>query len=476
MAAVSRSCSSILQKHGLEVVKKIGEGSFGQALLVQDSAHSKLVCKMIDVSQASAKEVQDTRKEAQLLAAFKHPFIVEYRANFLDAGWLCILMAFCEGGDLTTQVEIARGEKRRIAESQVLRWMTQALLALKHIHDKHVLHRDLKSSNFFLSKAGNLKMGDFGIAKVLSHTQAVARTQIGTPYYLSPEVCQEKPYGWPSDIWAMGVILHELCALKLPFDGGSNMVILVQSIVRGTAPPLPEEYSDFVKRLCFDMLQKNPAHRPSAGAILNSPPMQSIVQQFFEEAKQKAAKDSAAAEPVAPDMQAYRSGDLVEYYSNTHNSWVPAVVTGVDGEGRVVLDVKPNTWMSREQQSQQLRPRTQVPDEVPPAAEAPSKGCSTMVFEQMLQQVEPASPPTAPQAHFVEEPGQELAAAAAAKIGIEAARSLEDEYSSLLEELECGLDSEQQGSPATGDGYKAVIDDLAGSLTQAELDMLNDGM
>merc|ERR1719188_1932947 len=220
MVLPHRDIGGLLKRHSYTEIKKIGEGSFGRALLVQSDEGHKLVCKMVDVSQASTKETQDAVKEGRLLAAFKHPYVVRYRESFIDSGWLCILMDYCEGGDLTKQIEVARKARRNIPEEQILRWMTQALLALKYIHDKHVLHRDLKSGNFFLSKAGNLKMGDFGIAKVLNCTQAVARTQIGTPFYLSPEVCQEKPYAWASDIWAMGVILFELFALKLPFDGG----------------------------------------------------------------------------------------------------------------------------------------------------------------------------------------------------------------------------------------------------------------
>ena len=81
---------------------------------------------MVDVREASGKELQDFRKEAQLLASFKHPFIVDYRSNFLDGGYLCIFMAYCEGGDLATQISLARDAQRRIAEAQVLRWMTQA--------------------------------------------------------------------------------------------------------------------------------------------------------------------------------------------------------------------------------------------------------------------------------------------------------------------------------------------------------------
>merc|ERR1719221_1687765 len=221
-------------------------------------------------------------------------------------------MDYCEGGDLTSQVEAARKVKRYIQEAQVLRWITQALLALKYIHDKHVLHRDLKSGNFFLSRAGNLKMGDFGIAKVLGSTCAVAMTQIGTPYYLSPEVCQDKPYAWASEIWAMGIILFELCALQLPFgaNSGQNMIALVQAIVRGPTPHLPEEYSEFVRRLCHDMLNKNPGLRPSAGAILARPELQVIVQGFFEEARQKAEKEGKAQQqaPREEGSGAYQIG------------------------------------------------------------------------------------------------------------------------------------------------------------------------
>ncbi|CAJ1343166.1 unnamed protein product, partial [Effrenium voratum] len=229
-------------------------------------------------------QFQDAIKESRLLAALKHPYIVRYRHSFHEQGWLCIFMDYCEGGDLSKIIESAKRRSQRLPEEQVLRWITQALLALKYIHEKHVLHRDLKSGNFFISSSGNLKMGDFGIAKVLSSTLACARTQIGTPYYLSPEVCQEKPYAWPSDIWAMGCILYELCALKVPFDA-PNISTLVQRICRGPTPALPSSYSDFLRQLNTEMLSRNPAHRPSAETILQRPPMQAMVKHMLEEAQ-----------------------------------------------------------------------------------------------------------------------------------------------------------------------------------------------
>jgi len=390
MAVAHRDVHGLLRKHNYSEVRKIGEGSFGKAILVQDVEGKQLVCKMVDVSQASARETQDAVKEGKLLAALKHPYIVRYRENFIDSGWFCILMDFCEGGDLTKQIEQAKRKRQPLSEEQILRWFTQAMLALKYIHDKHVLHRDLKPGNFFLSKTGNLKMGDFGIAKVLSCTLACARTQIGTPYYLSPEVCQEKPYTWPSDIWAMGCILYEMCALKVPFDA-PNISGLVQKICRGPTPTVTG-YSEFTRDLCKEMLSRTSTARPSAEDILARARIQGIVRIMWEEAQaQQAAQqpdpgkgsshgsekgsDAADGPAMAPRLPVggvpqavpsgpygesagtYRKNSLVEYHSSTHKDWLPASVVNVDSEGSIIIDLKPNTWISKEEQAHKVRRR-----------------------------------------------------------------------------------------------------------------------
>lgn len=119
---------------------------------------------------------------------------------------------------------------------------TQICLAIKHIHDRKILHRDLKSQNVFMTRSGIAKLGDFGIAKVLSSTADNAKTIVGTPYYLSPEIIENKPYNFKSDIWSLGVLLYEMCALKPPFNGASLHILALQ-IVRGVYQPLPAHYS-----------------------------------------------------------------------------------------------------------------------------------------------------------------------------------------------------------------------------------------
>ena len=96
-------------------------------------------------------------------------------------------------------------------------------------------------------------MGDFGIARVLRHTVDVARSMVGTPYYLSPEIIEGRPYSFKSDIWSLGVMLYELCALKPPFEG-SSMHLLSMKIVRGNYPALPMQFSRELKTLISQML------------------------------------------------------------------------------------------------------------------------------------------------------------------------------------------------------------------------------
>jgi NIMA (never in mitosis gene a)-related kinase len=121
-------------------------------------------------------------------------------------------------------------------------------LALKHLHDRKILHRDIKCQNVFLTKSSIIKLGDFGIARVLNHTLEVARSMVGTPYYLSPEIYEGRPYAFKSDIWSLGVLLYELLALKPPFDG-INMHFLGMKVVKGEYSPLPSHYSREVKTL-----------------------------------------------------------------------------------------------------------------------------------------------------------------------------------------------------------------------------------
>ena len=121
-------------------------------------------------------------------------------------------------------------------------------MALEYVHGRKILHRDLKSQNIFLTANNTIKLGDFGISKVLENTNDQALTVQGTPYYMSPEVCESKPYNYASDVWALGCILYELCTLKHAFSS-ENLLGLVFKIVRDKQEPIPDIYSADLKKL-----------------------------------------------------------------------------------------------------------------------------------------------------------------------------------------------------------------------------------
>lgn len=262
-------------------VKKIGEGSFGKALLVKKKSDGKqYVIKEIGISKMSPKEREESRKEVKVLAQLKHPNIVSYQESFEENGNLYIVMDYCEAGDLYKKINSQRGIQ--LPEEQVLDYFVQICLAIKHVHDRKILHRDLKSQNIFLTKSGIVKLGDFGIARVLHSTVELARTAIGTPYYLSPEICENRPYNNKSDIWSLGCVLYELLTLKHAFEAG-NMKNLVLKIIRGSYPPIPYKYSADIRGLVAQMLKRNAHDRPSVNSILKKPFIQKRIEKFLSQ-------------------------------------------------------------------------------------------------------------------------------------------------------------------------------------------------
>ena len=137
----------------------------------------------------------------------------------------------------------------------------------------------MKSQNVFLTSNGTLKLGDFGISKVLESTMDKAETMVGTPYYMSPEMYENNPYTHKSDIWALGCILYELCTLKRAFHA-DNIVSLVFKIIKEDIKPIPKHYSSDLAKFVKKILDKNPKVRPSMTQIFKEPIIRKTMQEF----------------------------------------------------------------------------------------------------------------------------------------------------------------------------------------------------
>ncbi|XP_059198844.1 serine/threonine-protein kinase Nek5-like isoform X2 [Centropristis striata] len=255
-----------------EVVRQIGEGAFGKAFLVRDrggGGDRQCVVKQINLRKMSAREKEGSKKEVTLLSKMKHPNIVAFISSFQEKGSLYIVMEYCDGGDLMKKINLQRGVF--FTEEKVVDWFVQISLGLKHIHDRKILHRDIKAQNIFLTNGGmKAKLGDFGIARMLNNTMELARTCVGTPYYLSPEICESRPYNNKTDIWSLGCVLYELCTLRHPFEG-SSLRQLVGKICRGRYNPVPSRYSYDLRLLATQLFKVNPRDRPSISSVLRRP-------------------------------------------------------------------------------------------------------------------------------------------------------------------------------------------------------------
>ncbi|KAG6811752.1 hypothetical protein H0H92_005949 [Tricholoma furcatifolium] len=275
-----------------ETLDVIGNGSFGIIRKVRRKSDGLIFArKELNFERMNERDRKQIVAEVNILKDLEHDHIVRYHDRYVDrdAGILYILMEYCGGGDLSTVIKQAARSNRPIPEDKIWSYFLQLLLALNYCHHPNgharngsgfngfenvgtsnraqILHRDLKPDNVFLDTADKVKLGDFGLSRALTQTN-FANTYVGTPYYMSPELMQEKAYDTKSDIWSLGCVIYELCALKPPFHEAKTHQELSNCIRNGRIPPLPRGYSQTLASVIKSMLSLNPAMRPSAAQLL----------------------------------------------------------------------------------------------------------------------------------------------------------------------------------------------------------------
>jgi serine/threonine protein kinase len=253
------------------VEKPIGAGNYGEVVLVRHNKSGQtFVCKKVNLANKNPQQQKESENEVRTMSKVKHPNIVGFIDAFVEKRVLHIVMEYADGSDLEKFLLDTIKRKVVVPEERIIAIFTQIALALRQLHKQHLLHRDLKSANVFLTAAGEVKLGDFGFSKQLTYTMALASTICGTPYYFSPELCQKLPYNNKSDVWSLGVILYELINLRKPFEARNLPELRKRVVTEEPAPFNAPHVSEDLKQLCLSMLRKSSSTRPSVEQVLQS--------------------------------------------------------------------------------------------------------------------------------------------------------------------------------------------------------------
>eukprot|EP01065_Artemidia_motanka_P026670 TRINITY_DN3185_c4_g1_i1.p1 TRINITY_DN3185_c4_g1~~TRINITY_DN3185_c4_g1_i1.p1 ORF type:complete len:495 (+),score=186.91 TRINITY_DN3185_c4_g1_i1:219-1703(+) len=234
------------------------------------------------------RDLVDAQNEVEVLRSLNHPNITRFVESWECSKRIVIVMEYADGGDLAIRIRRQRLREQPFSESEIMAFFIQASLALKYLHFRKTLHRDVKCLNVFLTSTDVVKLGDFGSAKHVG-TVGIANTVCGTYNYFSPELSRNEPYSSKSDIWALGVVLYELITLgQKPFQA-PDLRGLMLSINTDEPIPLPchDEHSDGVRDTCLRMLAKDPLERPGIVAVLTSQYMRQQLEEFAKMAQLK---------------------------------------------------------------------------------------------------------------------------------------------------------------------------------------------
>ncbi|RCI01969.1 hypothetical protein CU098_009991, partial [Rhizopus stolonifer] len=245
----------------------IGKGHFGTVYRALDLMSGRTVAvKQINLKASKKQDIEDMMQEARLLGSMIHPNIVKYEGFIQTEEHMNIVLEYVENGSLLNTL---KSFGNSLPEHLVASYCQRILKGLMYLHQQQVVHCDLKAANILTTKAGDVKLSDFGVSlnlKLKKDENIVS----GTPFWMSPEVIELKGASIKSDIWSLGCTLIELCTGKPPYSDCIAMTAMFK-IVEEECPPIPDnissELGNFLE-LCF---KKNPSERPSAQELLRHP-------------------------------------------------------------------------------------------------------------------------------------------------------------------------------------------------------------
>ncbi|KAK1440327.1 hypothetical protein QVD17_06152 [Tagetes erecta] len=245
----------------------LGSGSFGDVYEgFNELGYFFAVKEVSFFDDASQESIIQLEQEVSLLSELHHENIVQYLATDRDDGKLYIFL------ELVTKGSLANIYQRfRLQDTQVSAYSRQVLSGLNYLHERKVVHRDLKCANILVDANGSVKLADFGLAKSTALNDI--KSCKGPPFWMAPEAVNNRSnnsYGFAADIWSLGCTVLELLTRKIPYSDLKGMQV-VFSIGRGELPTIPDTLSTEARDFILKCLQVNPNDRPTAAQLLDHP-------------------------------------------------------------------------------------------------------------------------------------------------------------------------------------------------------------
>ena len=285
-------CSGVSPNKEIYKIKgEIGNkynNNLGHSFLIRSiESKREYAYKIINAKTIGASEKNKILNHFKLLKELNHPNIIllKYGDFSKDRKILYEISEYADGGDLQAKINERKKTNNYFDENTLLDWFIQLCLALKYIHDKNILHRNIKPSNIFLID-DLAKLGNFGVAKELGPGLAYTKTKVSSPQYLAPEIIEGKRYSNKADIWCLGLTFYQLMILDYPFEGSTDEE-KHKNILEGKKKEIPEECKyekDFIE-IINQMLSKKEDERPSADEILQKGIIKTRVESYLTENK-----------------------------------------------------------------------------------------------------------------------------------------------------------------------------------------------
>ncbi|KAI3389057.1 hypothetical protein SNEBB_009619 [Seison nebaliae] len=249
------------------ILRVIGEGSFAKVYSGRKVGGLKIVAlKAIVKKGKSLKDLKTLKSEIDVLKNVKHPNVIQLFDCKENSEELILVTEYAE-----TDLHTILKDDKFFEETEVRRLTKQLISALHFLHSNRVLHRDLKPQNILLSKDGNVKLCDFGFARLMSFETMVVTSIKGTPLYMSPELLEEKPYDHNVDLWALGCIIFEMRIGQPPYYA-TNLYQLMKIVLKENIKwPSKDVMSSDLQSLLMQLLERKPENRLTWPLLLDHP-------------------------------------------------------------------------------------------------------------------------------------------------------------------------------------------------------------